>query len=140
MSKTAIILIVAAVIILGAVIFPLVNKRQLKNMPYDQQIRILMKQAKGLDYFKNISNGNKGALVYIKNKRKILYYPWVLADGKMVCTKKNPYDNWDYPEEHPAFRDEEVLQAQRALADFNKHNSVKLYLLSDSEDNKEEKK
>lgn len=57
----------------------------------------------------------------------------------MVCTKKTPYDNWDYPEERPAFREEEVLQAQKALADYNKHSSVKLYLLSDNENNKEEK-
>lgn len=140
MSKTVIILIIIGILILGAVVFPLINKHQLKNMPHDQQIRILMKQAKGLNYFKNISSGNKGALVYIKNKRKILYYPWVLAEGKMVCTKKTPYDNWDYPEERPAFREEEILQAQKALADYNKHSSVKLYLLSDNEDNKEEKK
>lgn len=133
MNTSLIILIVVVVIALGAVIFPVLNKRQLKKMPYEQQIRILMKQAKGLDYFKNISNGNKGALVYIKNKRKILYYPWVLADGKMVCTKKNPYDNWDYPEEHEPFREDEILQAQRALSDYNKHSSVKLYLLNDEE-------
>lgn len=133
MNTSLIIIIVAVVIALGAVIFPVLNKRQLKRMPYEQQIRILMKQAKGLDYFKNISNGNSGALVYIKNKRKILYYPWVLADGKMVCTKKNPYDNWDYPEEHEPLREDEILQAQRALSDYNKHSSVKMYLLNDEE-------
>lgn len=120
--------VIIVVLILGIIIFPIINRNQLKKMPYDQQIRILMKQAKGLNYFKNISNGTKGALVYIKNKRKILYYPWVLADGKMICTKKNPYTNWDYPEEHPAFREEEIEQAKNALLEYNKKKQIKLYL------------
>lgn len=120
--------VIIVVLILGIIIFPIINRNQLKKMPYDQQIRILMKQAKGLDYFKNISNGSKGALVYIKNKRKILYYPWVLVNDKMICTKKNPYTNWDYPEEHPAFREEEIEQAKSALLDYNKHKKIKLYL------------
>lgn len=120
--------VIIVVLILGIIIFPIINRNQLKKMPYDQQIRILMKQAKGLNYFKNISNGTKGALVYIKNKRKILYYPWVLVDGKMICTKKNPYTNWDYPEEHPAFREEEIEQAKNALLEYNKKRQIKLYL------------
>lgn len=120
--------VIIVVLILGFIIFPIINRNQLKKMPYDQQIRILMKQAKGLNYFKNISNGTKGALVYIKNKRKILYYPWVLVDGKMICTKKNPYTNWDYPEEHPAFREEEIEQAKNALLEYNKKKQIKLYL------------
>lgn len=120
--------VIIVVLILGIIIFPIINRNQLKKMPYDQQIRILMKQAKGLNYFKNISNGTKGALVYIKNKRKILYYPWVLVDGKMICTKKNPYTNWDYPEEHPAFREEEIEQAKNALLEYNKKKQIKLYL------------
>lgn len=120
--------VIIVVLILGIIIFPIINRNQLKKMPYDQQIRILMKQAKGLNYFKNISNGTKGALVYIKNKRKILYYPWVLVDGKMICTKKNPYTNWDYPEEHPDFREEEIEQAKNALLEYNKKRQIKLYL------------
>ena len=65
-------IVVAVIIVLGVVVFPIVNKHQLKNMPYDQQIRIIMKSADNLHYFKNISNGTKGTLIYVKNKRKIL--------------------------------------------------------------------
>lgn len=119
---------VAVLVVLGVVIFPIVNKRQLKNMPYDQQIRIIMKSADKLHYFKNISNGTKGTLVYVKNKRKILAYPWVLIDGKMLCTKANPFDFWDYPEEHPAFTDDEIKLALSELEKYNKHSPVKLYL------------
>ena len=57
----------------GIIIFPIINKRQLKNMPVEQQIRILISQADKLIYWKNISEGSKGSLVYIKNKRKILF-------------------------------------------------------------------
>ena len=121
-------IVVAVIIVLGVVVFPIVNKHQLKNMPYDQQIRIIMKSANKLHYFKNISNGTKGTLIYVKNKRKILAYPWVLIDGKMLCTKANPFDKWDYPEEQPPFTDEEVQIALRELEKYNKHSAVKLYL------------
>ena len=87
-----------------------------------------MKSADKLHYFKNISNGTKGTLIYVKNKRKILAYPWVLIDGKMLCTKANPFDKWDYPEEQPPFTDEEVQIALRELEKYNKHSAVKLYL------------
>ena len=97
-------------------------------MPFDQQIRILMKQAKGLVYFKNISNGRAGTLIYVKNKRKILTYPWVLKDGKMLCTKENPFTNWDYPEEHPQMSEDEIKQAVEELDKFNEKSFVKLYL------------
>lgn len=123
-----IILAVAAVLVLGVIIFPIINREQFKNMPIEQQIRILMKQAKGLVYWKNISQGRKGTLVYIKNKRKILTYPWVLVDGKMLCTKNNPYDKWDYPEENPDFTEDEIKQAKEELEKYNKNNPVKLYL------------
>lgn len=129
MTLSAIIIIALIVlIVLGLIVFPIINKQQLKNMPYDQQIRILMKGANKLHYFKNISNGSKGSLVYIKNKRKILFYPWVLVDGKMLCTKANPYDNWDYPEEKPAFTQEEIEIAKEELERYNKHSAIKLYL------------
>ncbi len=124
----ALVAIIAAVVLLGAIILPLINKWQFRRMPYDQQIRILMKQAKKLVFFKNISNGSSGSLVYIKNKRKILVYPWKLIDGKMLCTKKNPYTNWDYPEEHPAMTDDEIKQAVEELEKFNEKSLVKLYL------------
>ncbi len=129
MTKGQIIILIAVVVlVLGVIIFPLINRRQFKNMPFEQQIRILMKQAKGLIYWKNISQGTKGTLVYIKNKRKILAYPWVLVDGKMLCTRKNPYEKWDYPEERPDFTEDEIKQAREELEKYNKKNPVKLYL------------
>lgn len=129
MTKTQIIiLVITVVLVLGVIIFPQINKYQFKKMPFEHQIRILMKQANKLIYFKNISNGTKGTLVYIKNKRKILAYPWVLVDGKMLCTKANPFDHWDYPEEMPEFTEEEIKQAVEELEKYNKHNPVKLYL------------
>lgn len=129
MTPTQIILIALAVIVLlGAFIFPLINKRMLKNMPFEQQVRILIKQANTLIFFKNIANGTKGNLIYIKNKRKILVYPWVLIDNKMLCTKANPFDHWDYPEDKPAFTEDEITQAIEELEKYNKNKPIKLYL------------
>lgn len=129
MTPTQILLIVLAVlIVLGIFIFPLINKRMLKKMPFEQQVRILLKQANTLIFFKNIANGTKGNLIYIKNKRKILVYPWVLIDNKMLCTKANPFDRWDYPEEHPAFTEDEINQAIEELEKYNKNKPIKLYL------------
>lgn len=129
MTKTQIIILIVAVLsVLGLVIFPIVNKRQFSKLPVEQQIRILMKQAKKLIYWKNIGQGTKGSLVYIKNKRKILVYPWVLVDGKMLCTKANPFDRWDYPEDKPEFTEDEIKQALEELEKYNRHNPVKLYL------------
>lgn len=129
MTKAQIFWIVFAVIIfLGIFVIPQINKIQLKKMPFDLQIRALMKEANKLIYFKNISNGRKGSLIYIKNKRKILVYPWVLIDGKMLCTKENPYDHWDYPEDKPALTEDEIKQAIEELKKYNKNKAVKLYL------------
>ncbi|MGN0523912.1 MAG: hypothetical protein ACI4IG_06535 [Eubacterium sp.] len=129
MTKTQIIVLVVAVLsVLSLIVFPIVNKRQFSKLPVEQQIRILMKQAKKLIYWKNIGQGTKGSLVYIKNKRKILVYPWVLVDGKMLCTKANPYDRWDYPEDKPEFTEDEIKQALEELEKYNRHNPVKLYL------------
>lgn len=129
MTKPQIVILVLVIVgVLGVIVFPLINKRQLKNMPVEQQIRILMKQADKLIFWKNIPQGRKGNLIYIKNKRKILVYPWVLIDGKMLCTKENPFDKWDYPEDSPAFTEEEIKQALEELEKYNKHNPVKLYL------------
>ena len=52
MTTAQIITIVAVVLILGIIIFPLVNRRQFRNLEPDQQIRLIMKEAKGLVYFK----------------------------------------------------------------------------------------
>lgn len=129
MTKTQIvILLLVVVVILGLIIIPIINKHQFKKMPVEQQVRILMKQANKLIYWKNIAQGTKGTLIYIKNKRKILVYPWVLVDGKMLCTKANPFENWDYPEDKPALTDDEIVQALNELEKYNKHNPVKLYL------------
>lgn len=119
---------VAVIIALGVAVFPAISKHQLKNMPYDQQIRIIMKSANKLHYFKNITNGTKGTLIYVKNKRKILSYPWVLVDGKMICTKANPFEKWDYPEEQPPLTEDEIKLAIAELEKYNKHCAVKLYL------------
>ena len=129
MPLPLIICVAAAVIIsLGVAVFPAINRHQLKNMPYDQQIRIIMKGANKLHYFKNITNGTKGTLIYVKNKRKILSYPWVLADGKMICTKANPFDKWDYPEEQPPLTEDEIRLSIGYLEKTNKPTAVNLNL------------
>lgn len=128
MDTKLIIMIVIAVVLLGVIIFPIINKQQFKKLPVDQQIRILMKQANKLIYWKNISYGSKGSLIYIKNKRKIYVYNWILVDGKMLCTNKNLFSKWDYPEEQPEFTQEEIAQAIEELEKFNKKNPVKFYL------------
>lgn len=134
MTKLQIALIVLAVVLVfGIFVFPIINKQQLKKMPFDQQIRILMKQANSLIYFKNITDGTKGNLIYIKNKRKILVYPWVLIDGKMLCTKSNPFEHWDYPEDKPKFTENEINQALEELEKYNKNKPVKLYLQEQNE-------
>ena len=129
MTKLQIAFIVAAVVIfIGIFVIPIINKYQLKRMTVEQQIRVLMKQADKLIFFKNISDGRKGNLIYIKNKRKILVYPWVLIDGKMLCTRKNPFDHWDYPEEKAPLTEDEKKQAAEELEKYNKNKPVKLYL------------
>lgn len=127
MTKAQIIILVAAIIlILGIAVIPLINRRSFRNMPFDQQVRILMKEAKGLIYFKNISKGSSGILYYVKNKRKILAFPWVIKDGSMLCTRKNPFDHWDYPEEQQPLNEDEITQLMTELERFNKKNPVKL--------------
>lgn len=127
MTKTEIILIaVAVVLVFGIIIFPIINRRSFRNLAYDQKIRILMKEAKGLNYFKNVSNGSRGTLYYVKNKRKILSFPWQIIDGKMLVTKKNPFEKWDYPEEREPLTDDELTQLMKEIENFNKKNPVKI--------------
>lgn len=126
MTAAQIIIVVVVVLVLGIVIFPLINRQQFRKLPADQQIRIIMKQAKGLIYFKNVSKGSSGILYYVKNKRKILAFPWVLYDGKMLCTRKNPFEHWDYPEEKLPLNDDELEQLKNELEKFNKKNPVKI--------------
>lgn len=126
MTPVQIILLIAAILLLGIVVLPAMNRSQLKKMPVDQQILIIMKQAKGLVFFKNISDGRTGNLVFVKNKRKILVYPWVLRDGVMQITKKNPFDRWDYPEEREPLNADEVLQARRELKKYSEKSAVRI--------------
>lgn len=126
MTAEQIIIIAAVVLVLGIVVFPLINRRQFRNLPPDQQVRILMKEAKGLIYFKNVSSGSTGILYYVKNKRKILTFPWVLADGKMLCTRENPFERWDYPEEREPLNEDELKQLNDELEKYNKKNPVKI--------------
>lgn len=127
MTKAQVIILVAVVIfVLGIAVIPLINRRSFRNLPFDQQVRILMKEAKGLTYFKNISKGSTGILYYVKNKRKILAFPWVIKDGSMLCTRKNPFDHWDYPEEQQPLNEDEITQLMTELERFNKKNPVKL--------------
>lgn len=126
MTPTQIIIIVAVFLVLGIIVFPLINRRQFRNLPPDQQIRILMKEAKGLVYFKNVSKGSTGVLFYVKNKRKILAFPWVLEDGKMVCKRENPFERWDYPEEKQPLNEDELKQLSEELEKYNKKNPVKI--------------
>ncbi|MDD6729299.1 MAG: hypothetical protein PUE08_08810 [Eubacteriales bacterium] len=133
MTAKQIIIIAVVVIVLGVIIFPLFNRRQFRNLPPDQQVRILMKEAKGLAFFKNVSKGSTGTLYYVKNKRKILMFPWVLSDGNMLCTRKHPFDRWDYPEEQLPLNEDELKQLQEELEKYNKKNPVKLVFYSDDE-------
>ena len=126
MTAAQIIIIVAVVLVLGIIIFPLINRRQFRNLPPDQQVRIIMKEAKGLIYFKNVSKGRTGILYYVKNKRKILAFPWVLSDGKMLCTRENPFERWDYPEEQEPLNEDELKQLLSELEKYNKKNAVKI--------------
>ncbi|MGN0532121.1 MAG: hypothetical protein ACI4IN_04930 [Eubacterium sp.] len=127
-DKLLIIIAVAGVILLGIFVIPVFNRRSFARLPFEQQVRVLMKQAKGLNYFKNVSSGTKGTLIYVKNKRKILLFHWVLIDGKMLCTDQNPLSNWDYPEEKPQLTDDEVQLVHSQLEQYNKKQVVKFYL------------
>ncbi len=126
MSAIQIVIIAAVILVLGIIVFPLINRHQFRNLPPDQQVRIIMKEAKGLAYFKNVSKGSEGVLYYVKNKRKILAFTWVLADGKMLCTRENPFERWDYPEERELMNEDEHKQLMEELEKFNKKNPVKI--------------
>lgn len=85
-----------------------------------------MKEAKSADYFKNVSKGSTGVLYYVKNKRKILAFPWVLSGGSMLCTRKNPFEHWDYPEEQSPLNDDELARITAELEKYNKKSPVKI--------------
>lgn len=127
MTPVGIVIIVVVVILLGAIILPLFNRWQFKRLPVDQQVLAIMKQANGLIYWKNVSNGRTGNLFYVKNKRKILVYPWALDhDGNMIIVKENPFDKWNYPEEQEPLYEYEIEQAIEELEKYAKKSPVKI--------------
>lgn len=127
MKPYQIIIIVAVVILLGVIVLPLFNRQQFRRLPYDQQILAIIKQANKLVFWKNISHGRAGSLFFVKNKRKILVYPWVINEnGQMLITKENPFDKWDYPEEHEPLSADEIKQAREELYAYADKSAVKI--------------
>ena len=127
MKPYQIIIIVAVVILLGVIVLPLFNRQQFRRLPYDQQILAIMKQANKLVFWKHISHGRAGSLFFVKNKRKILVYPWVINEnGQMLITKENPFDKWDYPEEHEPLSADEIKQAREELYAYADKSAVKI--------------
>lgn len=127
MKPYQIIIIVAVVILLGVIVLPLFNRQQFRRLPYDQQILAIMKQANKLVFWKNISHGRAGSLFFVKNKRKILVYPWVINEnGQMLITKENLFDKWDYPEEHEPLSADEIKQAREELYAYADKSAVKI--------------
>lgn len=127
MEPYQIIIIIVVIILLGVIVLPLFNRWQFKRLPVDQQVLTIMKQAKTLIFFKNVSNGRTGNLFYVKNKRKILVYPWALDEnGRMVILKKNPFDNWNYPEDKAPLNEDEIRQAREELYKYSEKSIVKL--------------
>lgn len=127
MKPYQIIIIVAVVILLGVIVLPLFNRQQFRRLPYDQQILAIMRQANKLVFWKNISHGRAGSLFFVKNKRKILVYPWVINEnGQMLITKENPFDKWDYPEEHEPLSADEIKQAREELYAYADKSAVKI--------------
>ena len=127
MEPFLIVAIIVVIVLLGVIVLPLFNRWQFKRLPVDQQVLTIMKQAKTLIFWKNVSNGRTGNLFYVKNKRKILIYPWVLDEnGRMVILKKNPFDKWNYPEEQAPLSEDEIRQAREELYKYSEKSMVKL--------------
>lgn len=124
-------LILGIVLLLGIVIIPIINRITFKKLPPEQKVRAIMKQAKGLVYFKNETRGSRGALYYVKNKRKILVFPWALDNGKMVCVRKNPFEHWDYPEEKELLNENELEQLKDELEKYNSKSPVKIVFINE---------
>lgn len=131
MRPVQIVIIVCVIILLGVVIFPLINRKQFRNLPREQKIRILMKEADSLSYFKNVSNGSSGTLYFVKNRRKILELPWKLVGGKMLCIRDYPFKRWDYPEDAVPISEEEQILLNKSIENFNKKSAVKIVFTAD---------
>ena len=122
-----VIIVIAVILVLGIIVFPLINRRSFNKLPPDQKIRILMKEANSMAYFKNVSSGSTGVLYFVKNRRKILAFPWKLVDGHMLCSRKNPFEHWDYPEEQAPLTEDEQKLTLAELEKYNKKSTVKIY-------------
>ena len=120
-------LVIAVLLLLGTVVFPAVNKRQFDALPFEQKVRILMKEANSLSYFKDVAFQNSGTLYYVKNKRKILLLPWEVTDGEKRCTREEPLAVWDYPENVP-LTDEEKERATAELTTYFADKKMKMRL------------
>jgi len=131
MTGTQIAVIIAVVLLLGIVILPLINRAQFRRLPPEQQVSVIMRQAKKLIFFKNVSKGKSGTLYYVKNKRKILAFDWVLDNGNMLVTNDNPFERWDYPEEKEPLNEDEKKQLFEEIEKYNKKNPVKLVFKND---------
>lgn len=139
MESYQIVLIIIAVVLIGVIVLPLFNRWQFRRLPYDQQVLAIMRQAKGLVYWKNISRGRTGSLFFVKNKRKILVFPWVLDEnGRMAVDKENPFDRWDYPEDRPPLNEDEIRQARQELKKYSDKSAVKIIFNDPFEDNEAE--
>ena len=68
MSGWQIALIVAAVLLLGLVLLPAFNRWQVRRMPADQQILLIMKQAKGLHYISQCIRRQTGLSLLCKEQ------------------------------------------------------------------------
>lgn len=74
MKPIYIVIIAAVVLLLGIIVFPLINRRQFRNLPPDQQIRIIMKEAKGLAYLKMYLRAAAVFSFMLKTKEKYLHF------------------------------------------------------------------
>lgn len=139
MESYQIILILAVIVLVGIIVLPLFNRWQFRRLPYDQQVLAIMRQAKGLVFWKNVSHGRTGSLFFVKNKRKILVFPWRLDEnGRMVIDKEDPFDKWDYPEEHPRLNEDEIKQARQELKKYSDKSAVKIIFHDPFEDDEAE--
>lgn len=121
------VIVIVVLVVAGVVILPLFNRMQFKKLPPQQQVLAIMKSANSLVYWKNVSSGTKGNLFYVKNKRKILIYPWALDEnGHMRILKANPFDRWDYPEERESLNEDEVKQAVREMKKYSEKSHIKI--------------
>ncbi|MBO5495146.1 MAG: hypothetical protein J5964_05450 [Eubacterium sp.] len=119
-------IIIAVVLLLGIIVFPLFNRWQFNRLAPELQVRAIMKQANSLAFFKNVSKGRSGRMYFVKNKRKILVFDWVLDGGNMLVINKNPFSNWDYPEEKEALNEDDCKFVLDAVEKYNKKHAVKL--------------